>query len=69
MIYDEEANILCWEVAKGKINHAVEVSNFIIHLSQANKPVLIEVLDASKFFGQFNKIKNIKELKRIIPVG
>lgn len=69
MIYDEEANVLCWEVAKGKISHAVEVSNFIIHLSKANKPVLIEVLDASKFFGQYNKIKNIKELKRIIPVS
>ncbi|MFH1744744.1 MAG: DUF2283 domain-containing protein [bacterium] len=62
MIYDPESNILSWEVSQGKINHAREIGNFIFHLSDAGQPVLIEVLDASKFIGQFDKIKNIKEL-------
>lgn len=67
MIYDPEANILCWQIAKGRINHVREVGNFIIHVSRAEKPILIEILDASKFIGQFDKIKDIKDIKRILP--
>lgn len=63
MIYDEETNILSWEIASGKISHVREFGNFIIHLSKVGKPILIEILDASKFIGQFDKIKNLKDLK------
>ncbi|MDP3043267.1 MAG: DUF2283 domain-containing protein [bacterium] len=69
MIYDMEANIICWEIAKGEINHAREFGNFIIHLSDNNKPILIEILDASKFIGQFDKIKNIKNVEEALPVN
>lgn len=60
MTYDPEANILSWEIASGQISHAREIGNFIIHLSPAGKPILLEILDASKFVGQF---KNLKEEK------
>lgn len=69
MHYDPEANIISWEVAKGSINHAREFGNLIIHLSESGKPLLIEILDASKFVGQFDKIKNAEELKKAIPVS
>ena len=69
MIYDAEANILSWEIAKGEINHVREVGNFIIHLSPAAKPILIEILDATKFIGQLDKIKNIKDIKQALPVN
>ncbi len=69
MNYDPEANIISWEVAKGEISHAREFGNFIIHMSEAGKPLLIEILDASKFIGQFDKIKNAEELKKAIPVN
>ena len=71
MLYDPEANILCWEVAKGEISHVREFGNFIFHLSPAGKPILIEMLEASKFIGQFDKLKDIKDIKKIeeiIPV-
>ena len=57
MQYDIETNILSWELAKDPIDHAIERGNFIIHLSKARKPVLIEILNASKFIGQKDKIK------------
>jgi len=57
MQYDLETNILSWEIAKDPIDHALELGNFIIHLSKARKPVLIEILNASKFVGQTDKIK------------
>lgn len=72
MLYDSESNILSWEVSGGKISHAKEFGNFIIHLSPKGKPILIEILDASKFIGQFDKIKDIKDIKnkigKILPV-
>lgn len=72
MFYDPEANIISWEIAKGEISHAHEFGNFIIHLSPLKKPILIEILEASSFIGQFDKIKNLKNLKNITgeaPVG
>lgn len=57
MQYDIEANIISWEITKDPIDHAIELGNFIIHLSKAKKPVLIEILNASKFVGQMDKVK------------
>ena len=68
MLYDEEANILSLELAKGQISHVREFGNFILHLSPAGKPILLEILDASKFIGQFEGLKNMKELKKVLPV-
>jgi uncharacterized protein YuzE len=67
MFYDPEANIICWEIAKGKISHAREFGNFIIHLSGSGKPILVEILEASKFIGQLDKLKLIPNLKNIVP--
>ncbi len=69
MHYDPEANIISWEVAKGRISHAREFGNFIIHLSKSGKPLLIEILDASRFVGQFDKLRNAEELKKVIAVN
>jgi hypothetical protein len=69
MIYDPEANILCVEIAKGKIDHVREVGNFIIHLSGTGKPILLEILDASKFIGQFDKLKKLGDVNEIIPAN
>jgi uncharacterized protein YuzE len=67
MYYDIETNILCWEVAEGKIEYAKEFGNLIIHFSPSGKPILIEILDASKFIGQIDKIKSIKKTKKLLP--
>lgn len=69
MLYDPEANIISWEVSKDPIKYAKEFGNFIIHFSKAGKPVIIEILEASKFVGQFDKLKNIKDIKKIVPAG
>lgn len=68
MIYDPEANIMSWELTRDPIESAREFGNFIIHFSKTGKPVLIEMLDASKFIGQFDKVKNQANLKSIETV-
>lgn len=69
MIYDPEANLISIEVARGRIHHAREFGNFIIHLSKSGKPLLVEILDASKLVGQFDKLNNIKNIKDITEIA
>ena len=66
MIYDAESNILSWELSNDPISHAREFGNFIFHLSKSGKPVLLEILDASSFVGQFKKLDQ-ESLKQIMP--
>jgi len=65
MLYDIDANILSWELSRGAISHTREFGNFIIHVSKNGTPVLVEILNASKFVGQIDKLKGLKELKEI----
>jgi hypothetical protein len=66
MYYDPEANIISWEIAdQGKIDHVLEFGNFVLHLSPAGKPILIEILDASKFIGKMIKLKREEKNQRL----
>jgi len=69
MIYDEENNIALIEISSGKIDHTIELGNFLIHVSKTKKPILIEILEASKFIGEFSKNdkKTLNSIKKIIP--
>ena len=71
MQYDSESNLISLEVAKGEISHTKEFGNFIIHVSSAGKPILVEILDATKFIGQLDKLKIKKpsDIKKAIPVN
>jgi uncharacterized protein YuzE len=69
MIYDPEANIMCMHVSEGVIDNAREFGNFIIHFSKAGKPIIIEILDASSFVGQFDKIKKLSKLSAMPNTG
>lgn len=68
-MYDIESNILSIEVAKGKIVNTKEFGNFIIHISANGKPLLIEILDASNFTKKFDIIKEINNIKGMVPAG
>lgn len=54
------------ELGKGKISHAREFGNFIVHLSPAGKPVLIEILDASKFKTKLGQVDVIKQISQAL---
>jgi len=66
MKYDPEANLISWEITKGNINNVKEFGNLIVHLSKTGKPILIEMLDATKFVGQIDNIKKIIDIKKQI---
>ncbi len=54
--YDPNADVLALAgVVKGRIDHANELGNFIVHFTKDDRPLLIEVLEASKVFGNSSK--------------
>lgn len=55
MRYDQKDDILMVELSKDKIDFAEQSDNFIVHFSVKKEPVLLEVLDATKFLTQTQK--------------
>ncbi|MDO8492208.1 MAG: DUF2283 domain-containing protein [bacterium] len=54
--YDPEADILALAGAvKGRIDHVRELGNFVVHFTKDDRPLLIEVLEASKIFAHSSK--------------
>ncbi len=54
--YEPEADVLMWEISNKSIDFAKEVGNVVVHFTKNNVPVLIEILEASKFLA---KAKNL----------
>lgn len=47
--YSREDGIAMIELSPKKIDHAQEAMGVIVHFSREDEPVLLEILDASKF--------------------
>lgn len=47
--YDSESNVLSITVAKTKFDYATELGDLIVHFDKKNRPVYLEILNASKF--------------------
>jgi len=54
--YNREDDVLLIHLSEGKIDHAEEVDGLIVHFSPEDRPVLLEVLDASDFLARLAKI-------------
>lgn len=52
MRYDPEVDVLLVEVSKRAIDHAKEMGPVIVHFTKDEKPVALEILDASRFVTQ-----------------
>lgn len=54
--YSRKEDILLIEVSDEPIEYAEEVGNIIVHFTKEEKPVLLEILDASEFLAETTKI-------------
>ncbi len=50
--YESEADVLMWEIIDKPIDYAKEIGNVVVHFTKNNVPVLIEILEASKFLSR-----------------
>ena len=58
MTYEPESDVLSWEASKQPIDYAEEFDNVVVHFSKKNTPVLMEILEASKFLSKAKKLVN-----------
>lgn len=68
MGYDREKDILLIEVSKKPVDHAEEVGPLVVHFSKQNRPVLIEVFDASEFLSTATKITARAKGEQLVPL-
>ena len=67
--YNREQDILLIDVSQEPIDYAEEVGSIIVHFTKENKPVLLEIMDASevweKAIGESIK-EEVSELRALI---
>ena len=66
--YDREVDILMIELSDEKIDYAEEAGPMIIHFTKDNKPILIEILDASEFLAELTRISMKTTGKEVVEV-
>jgi len=54
--YDQEDDVLMIWFSKEPVDFAEQQKDVIVHFSKANKPVLMEILDASKFLRETSQL-------------
>jgi uncharacterized protein YuzE len=47
--YDPEADVLAVTMSNKSFDYAEELGDFVVHFDKKNRPVYIEILNASKF--------------------
>ena len=70
--YEAEADVLSWEINDKPIDYAKEVGNVVVHFTKHNIPVLVEVLEATKFIKKakvlIEETRGISNLKRPVAI-
>ncbi|MCD6203400.1 MAG: DUF2283 domain-containing protein [Methanophagales archaeon] len=62
--YDKEVDVLMVEFSEEKIEYAEEMDPMIVHFTSEGKPVLVEILDASEFMAEVERVLKERGQKR-----
>lgn len=54
--YEPEADVLTYEITNQPIDYAKEIGNIVVHFTKNNIPVLIEILEATKFLKKAERL-------------
>lgn len=65
--YYEDADLISWKISKKPFEYATRTGDFVVHFSKNNEPVLIEILNASKFLKEANSTLPKKIQKQVLP--
>ena len=66
--YNREDDVLMIHLFEGKIDYVEEAEGVIVHFSQENQPLLLEVLDASDFLARLTKIIATAQPGRLVTI-
>jgi len=68
--YDGEGDTLDFLIEDRQIHHSEEYGQIVINYDAKNQPVEIEILNASKFFGEFiTSLMRAKPRAEMVEVG
>jgi uncharacterized protein YuzE len=67
--YNRKEDILMIETTSDAIDYAEEMGPIIVHFSKANKPVLLEILDASNILASLTKATIRAQKEELQEVG
>lgn len=65
--YYEDADLISWKVSRKPFEYATRSGDFVVHYSKNDEPVLIEILNASKFLKEANSMLPKKIRKQVLP--
>lgn len=66
--YNREDDVLTIHLSQGTIDHAEQTGGVIVHFSPEDRPVLLEVLDASDFLARLTKITATAQTDQLISI-
>ncbi|KKQ51964.1 hypothetical protein A2865_00955 [Candidatus Woesebacteria bacterium RIFCSPHIGHO2_01_FULL_39_17] len=66
--YDKEDDVLMIWFSKEPVDYAEQVRGVIVHFSKKNRPVLMEILEASSFLKETSKNLPRKVKQEILSV-
>lgn len=64
--YDPDSDVLMWETSKRDVDYATQVANVVVHFSKENIPVLVEILEATKFITETKRILGKLKTREVI---
>lgn len=65
--YYEDADLISWKISKKPFEYASRSGDFVVHYSKDDEPVLIEILNASRFLKEANSMLPKKIQKQVLP--
>lgn len=65
--YYEDADLISWKVSRKPFEYATRSGDFVVHYSKNDEPVLIEILNASKFLKEANSMLPKKIQRQVLP--
>ena len=65
--YYEDADLISWKISKNPFEYASRSGDFVVHYSKDDEPVLIEILNASRFLKEANSSLPKKVQRLVFP--
>lgn len=65
--YYEDADLISWRISNKAYEHASRSGDFVVHFSKDDEPVLIEILNASKFLKETNNLLPKRIQNEVLP--
>lgn len=65
----EDADLISWKLSNKPYEYASRTGDFVVHYSKDNEPVMVEILNASKFLKETNGLLPKRIQQEVLPMN